>query len=275
MFEEVSPGVPAPSSRSPGPLGEPADPSPAVSTPHQTGPMEPSSREGEEDSDEPAPLDDQELSDWKEELRREFESWLETVDSVPEVDITELAPTPDLFGFYREFAASTAEARRSNRRTAEAFSQWGDTLSRFDTELRSLRESVGRPTANKGDGLPRSWCLALIEILDRLQRLAAALRNPPPARWWGQANAWRQAWKSQQQALAILIGHTDALLSKAGITRIVTVGETFDPMTMSATATSMDAGRPHHTVVEELAAGYRLQEELIRVAEVKVSVQPQ
>ena len=59
------------------------------------------------------------------------------------------------------------------------------------------------------------------------------------------------------------------------MTRIPTVGGIFDPTTMVATATESDPSRPHQSVIEELTTGYRLQNELLRVAEVKVSIRPQ
>ena len=182
------------------------------------------------------------------------------------------ADAPDLYSFYEQLAASTVEARKGNRRTAEAFSQWGETLSKFDGDLRLLREQLARlPTAQE-DALPRPHCLALVEILDRALRLAAAFAAPPPKALFGCDRRWRKAWTSQQQALDILVSHLEDLLQQAGVTRLNTLRQPFDAATMAAVATEHDTQLPHHTVIEEVAPGFRLNGELLRVAQVKVSI---
>ena len=101
---------------------------------------------------------------------------------------------------------------------------------------------------------------------------------PPVAKrsWWhvGVDRAWRQSWKAQHQALDILVGHLEGLLTREGVTRIDTAGQPFDPAVMMAVAAEPDATRPPQTVVEEIAAGYLRDGELLRAAQVKVTLQP-
>jgi molecular chaperone GrpE (heat shock protein) len=220
------------------------------------------------DPSPPPPLDD-----WKSALRRDFEQWLDSVDAIPGMadDDDEPPDAPDLRSFYDQLAASTTEARKANRRTAEAFSQWSDTLSRFEGDLRQVHEQLARQPGAADDALSRSWCLALIELTDRLHRLAAAFATPPRRAWWGTDERWRTAWETQRQAHDILVSHADALLTNAGVTRITTLHQQFDPATMSAVATQPDTAWPHQTVIEEIAPGYHLRGELLRVAQVSVS----
>jgi molecular chaperone GrpE (heat shock protein) len=214
------------------------------------------------------------LEDWKAEMRREFEVWLADIDSIPEIDPEDEEPeTPDLFAFYSQWAAANAEARKSNRRSAEAFSQWGDVLGRFDGDLKMLREQLQQLAAEApGKGMSRAHCLVLVEMLDRLQRVARAFASPPEVSWWGGGKAWSDAWERQHQALDILLGHFDGLLKKEGLTRIETAGHPFDPTTMTAVAAEVDSTKPDQTIIEELAPGYRLRGELLRPAQVKVSL---
>jgi len=216
------------------------------------------------------------LADWKNALRRDFERWLEGVAAIPEPEEREATDTPDLCSFYEQLVAVSAEARKANRRTAEAFSQWGETLARFDGDLRLLREQLnGLPQAGaKEDSLSRAHCLVLVELLDRMQRLAQAFDSPPAKSWWGRDAQWRRAWDQQRQAFDILSGHFDALLKQEGVTRLETVGRTFDPALMAAVATEPDSERPPYTVVEEIAAGYCRHGELLRAAQVKLTVNP-
>lgn len=212
------------------------------------------------------------LDDWKDALRHDFEQWLASIDEIPVSgeDRAALEEEPDLYSFYEQLASGNAETRKANRRTAEVFSQWAETLSKFEGDLRSLREQLARPPA-ASDALPRPWCLALIELVDRLHRLAAAFATPPPKSWWGGDKRWRNAWETQRQGFEILLSHVATLLKKAEVARIQTLHEPFDPAIMAAVAAEPSAQWPHGTVLEEVAAGYRLRGELLRVAQVKVS----
>ena len=224
-----------------------------------------------------------ELADWKDALRRDFEAWLASLDELPGTDdaADDLADDePDLYAFYEQLAAAGAESRKANRRTAEAFSQWSETLARFEGSLAPLRETTAQLAAAqpKEAGMSRAHCLALVELIDRMHRLARAFQSPPPAKksWWGGRGdtAWRRAWESQRQALDILVSHLEGLLKKEGVTRIDTAGQPFDPAVMMAVAAEPDAIRPPQTVLEELAAGYRLHGEVLRVAQVRVTRRP-
>lgn len=233
----------------------------------------------------PAPADAPALSDdataharaeWKDELRRDFEAWLATLEDVPPAAAAD-ADAPDLYSFYAQLVAASAESRRANRRTAEAMSQWGETLARFESGLQPLRETAAQLLAAqpKEKELPRAHCLMLVEVLDRAERLARAFAKPPapkPAWWRGHADAgWRTAWETQRQAIDILVSHLEALLRKEGVVRVETVGQPFDPAVMLAVATQPDAALPPQTVVEVVNAGYRRHDELLRPAHVIVS----
>jgi molecular chaperone GrpE len=226
--------------------------------------------------------EDSELQDWKEALREDFGAWLETVDRVPEPegpDAEEPGEGPDLYSFYEELATANAESRKANRRTAEAISQWGDVLGRFESGLAPLRETVAQLAAAqpKEGRLTRVHCLALIELLDRLRRIEKAFGiTPAGSSWWGGSAVaeWRKSWERQRQAFAIVVAHLDEWLRKEGVRRFETLGQPFDPLRMTAVAAEPDASRPPQTVIEEIASGYLREDELLRPAQVKVSSQP-
>jgi molecular chaperone GrpE (heat shock protein) len=231
------------------------------------------------EQDRPWPgTDADELAEWKAALRSDFESWLETLDQIPEIDSEELEgdETPDLFSFHQQLAIANTEARKANRRAAEAFSQWGETLARFESQLAPLRESAAQLAIvqSKENELPRAYCLLQVEFLDRMHRLAKAFASSPQKKsWWtGNHSAWRQAWETQRQGFTILLSHMEELLKKEGVTRIEAEGQPFDPTVMTAVAAVPDANRPAQTVLEEITPGYRRRGELLRPAQVKVSV---
>ncbi len=215
----------------------------------------------------------EELEAWKDALLDDFETWLEQVDAIPEPEEEE-EQSPDLYSFYEQLAAANAETRKANRRTAEVISQWGETLARFDESLSPLRQSVADLTAAqpKPDEMSRAHCLALIEVMDRLERIAASFQSTPRTSWWAGKNAaWHEAWEAQRQGLAIVLGHLRDLLKNQGVTRLDSMGKPFDPSVMNAVAVDQDVSRPVQVVLEEIAPGYSRHDELLRLAQVKVS----
>jgi molecular chaperone GrpE (heat shock protein) len=216
-----------------------------------------------------------ELDAWKHQLRQQFESWLEGVGHLPETQEQTDDP-PDLYSLYEELTALRNETRQGNRRSADVFSRLGESLGRFEDEIRRLREQMSRSEAALGSkaALPRSYSLALVELVDRMHRLGAALERPPrPGRFaiLSPDGAWKKAWANWQQGFSILVAHFEKLLEQAGIQRLNTVGAIFDPVTMLAVDMIAPDGRPPNVVVEEVAPGYCWRDEVLRPAEVKIT----
>jgi molecular chaperone GrpE (heat shock protein) len=232
-----------------------------------------------EDRDDADTLPDEEtewLAEWKSRLRDDFERWLSTVDEVPLVRESELeaGDPPDLYAFFEQLAVLNTESRRANRRTAEAVSQWNESLARFGDELERVRDLATQSLTAQGpaERLSRKHCLVLVEVLDRLQRLAAAFTATPRRPWFGGDGAWRRAWENQRQAFRIVLQHLEAFLRKEGVTPLETLGQAFDPHQMTAVAVETTSRQPPQTVLEEAAPGYLWNGELLRAAQVKIAV---
>jgi hypothetical protein len=211
---------------------------------------------------------------WKQQLRQQFELWLESVERMPETQ--EPAEAPDLYSLYEELTALRNESRKGNRKAAEIFSRFGESLDHFQDDLRRIGEQMTRIEVARGDQavLPRSYFLGLVELVDRMHRLGAAFERPPqPGRFafLGTDAAWQKAWANSQQGFSILVSHLEKLLQQAGIQRSNTLGAIFDPVTMVAVATIAPNGQPPNVVVEEVAPGYRWRNEILRPAEVKIT----
>jgi hypothetical protein len=218
--------------------------------------------------------DTPERAAWKQQIRQQFELWLESVEQIPEVQ--EKPETPDLYSLYEELTALRNENRKGNRKSAEIFSRFGESLEHFQDGFRRIGEQMTRMEVTRADHavLPSSYFLGLIELVDRMHRLGAAFERPPrpgPFAFLHPDGPWRKAWANSQQGFSILITHLEKLLEQAGVERMSTVGGTFDPVTMIAVATVSPNNQPLNVVVEEVAPGYRRHNEVLRPAEVKIT----
>ena len=231
-----------------------------------------------EDVEKPEPAsaasNNPELDALKQRLRRQFESWLESVEQLSETE--EQADAPDLCSLYEELTALRNETRKGNRKSAEVLSRFGESLGLFQDEIRRLGEQLDRVESARGDKqvLPRSFFLALVELSDRMHRLGAAFERPPQSgrlAFLNPDSRWRKAWANWHQGFSILVSHFEKLLEQAGVERLKTVGATFDPVTMIAVGTIAPNGRPLNVVAEEVAPGYRWGDEVLRPAEVKIT----
>ena len=102
---------------------------------------------------------------WKQQLRQQFELWLESVEQMPETQ--ELPEAPDLYSLYEELAAIRNESRKGNRKSAEIFSRFGESLDHFQDEIRRIGEQMTRIEIARADhtALPRSYFLGLVDSL--------------------------------------------------------------------------------------------------------------
>lgn len=223
--------------------------------------------------------------DWKVALRERFEAALAGLEEPPEIsqdDAEETEDVPDIYTFYEALAALRHEVRQGNRKTAEAFSQFGDTLGSFDSELKRWSAEAARADksshANDSKDTGKSLRLPLVEMADRIHRLRDSFQKVPAekAGWFGQriVAAWQGAWQEREQAVQLLSEQAAALLSATGLTPIPVQGRPFDPTLMTAVARnedSTDGGAL--VVVEEITRGYLYQNNIVRLAEVRVARQ--
>lgn len=189
---------------------------------------------------------------------------------------------------HEELIAGSSETRRGNRRMLDVLKNFGTVLDALSATVNDTHKAVraipaaaaARPS--EGGELPREWALALAELADRIARVDQGFSRPPAAAsgWWPgsrkAAAAWHEAWAMQADALGILGSHLEVLLARAGLRRLAAVGEPFDPATMTAVESAVDAGKPDHTVLAELLPGWchAATGELLRPAQVRVSRRP-
>jgi molecular chaperone GrpE (heat shock protein) len=216
------------------------------------------------------------LEDWKREISEQFQEWLNRLDEEKAAEeVTPQERVPDLYSFYEALCVLGGDFRKSTRRSHETFVRFGETLEGFEAMLRSLGERLTEERQQRGRleiTARREFLVPFAEMLERLNRLENRLERPPDVGLLSARRKWAEAWSSLRQGFVLLREHFELLLREEGILPMETVGQPFDPTKMKAVAVEENDTLAHNTVVEELAAGYFHKGDVLKFAEVKISV---
>jgi len=218
-------------------------------------------KESTKDEEEDSPFDDEDDDGelppqlasiagpgWRKELVMEILESLRDLEAIEDPD-DEFAPPepPDLYTFFGELAALRTELRHQGQRS-------NDSLNQLDKTLAPLLKNAAKPgkrgeTASVAGG-PYAWSaearLALISLWDLLPQATAAA-------------AYEASFAP--------------LLTAAGMVRVTTAAQPFDPATMTRTGT-VPATKKHPAghVVSETSTGFLYGGNLLRPAGVVVSM---
>ncbi len=224
------------------------------------------------------------MDEWKQEIEANFGQWLDLmaggVDGDEDAPTRAAAPpddtpTPDLYSFFEALCALRSDVSKNSRRSHETFVRFGETLEGFEGMLRELSDRLSaerRERSRLEQAAQKQFLMPYAEMLERLNRLAQKLAQPPRAGFFSARRHWAAAWASFEQAFVLLREHFELLLSEAGVVAMQTVGLGFDPTRMKAVAVEENNSLPHNTVIEEIAAGYLHKDEVLKFAEVKIAI---
>ncbi|RYE93727.1 MAG: nucleotide exchange factor GrpE [Myxococcales bacterium] len=185
-------------------------------------------------------------------------------DARPANEAASAEATPD---------SSTAAHEASGPASAEA----ADPTAQLKAELESTRDRYLRTAADFDNFRKRSrrdledaekraregMLRDLLPVFDNLERAAGAATTTQAPEAQAIADGVRMVLKQ----------FTDTL-DRAGIKRVVTVGQPFDPNQHEAIQQIESADQPPGTVVAEVQAGYLLGDRLVRAAMVVVAKAP-
>jgi molecular chaperone GrpE len=143
---------------------------------------------------------------------------------------------------------------------SEATQNW-DRFLRERAEMENFRKRQERMAGDRVRREKRELLAKVLEVVDNLER-ALAFQDTMDR-------------ESLQQGMRMLQWQLNELLKAEGLTAVPTVGEPFDPYVHEAIETVPSADHPEGTVVEEIRRGYKLGDETLRPARVKVSSGPE
>ena len=138
----------------------------------------------------------------------------------------------------------------------EASENWNRYL-RERADMENFRKRQERMAADRLQREKKALFKNILGVMDNVER----------------ALAYQDTMDRQglQQALRMVLWQMNELLRSEGLTPVPTVGEVFDPYVHEAIEAVEGSEQPEGTVVEEVLKGYKLGDETLRPARVKVS----
>src|ERR1044071_3300841 len=158
-----------------------------------------------------------------------------------------------------ELIATRAELKRVEAENAEL----KDRLARRQADFENYRKRVERERSETYNRVVADVAAKLLPVLDNLKRALDAEASVEAS----ESDEFRHFLSGVDLIYKQLNGVLDAL----GVKPIAAVGEPFDPHVHEAVVTEATDEYETDTVMQELVAGYRLGDKLIRPALVKVA----
>jgi molecular chaperone GrpE len=135
--------------------------------------------------------------------------------------------------------------------------EFKDKFLRERAEMENFRKRQERIAQDRIQREKKALILKILSVMDNVERALVY-----------QETMDRQAL---QQTLRMLMWQMNEFLKGEGLTPIPTVGERLNPYEHEAIELVEDSDQPEDTIVEEVLKGYKIGNETLRAARVKVS----
>jgi molecular chaperone GrpE len=174
-----------------------------------------------------------------------------------------------LYTVFVELAAMRNEVRTESRLVKEALDQFRGVFGTLQSSQTVLEQALRRAQDEAKEQARTVLRPLLLDLLDLRDRLAAGLTQKMPRTVW--LGRWRRSeFESWREGLAITLRRLDRILADRHVAVIEMIGRAFDPSVARVVGTTRDASVGAGIVVEEVRAGFRWEDQLLRAAEVIV-----
>ncbi|MGR9012593.1 MAG: nucleotide exchange factor GrpE [Gammaproteobacteria bacterium] len=208
----------------------------------------------------------------KERLLEEFQQYLEQTD----LEQVHEGAEPDLTTLLGEMAGLKAEVKAESRHFKTTLDTLGDALATVQADNKALTDELAlhkTQLQQQRNEVLRAVLLELVDVYDRLTVGFGMLQNYHPV-----ASLFSHSKKqdvdfigSFKEGQGMTLRRFEQLLQRHRVVPIDCVGKTLDPHTMSAVEVGHDAKLDNGVVIEELRQGFLFEDQVLRVAEVKVN----
>jgi molecular chaperone GrpE len=172
-----------------------------------------------------------------------------------EASDTEGAGGPDR----AELVATRAELKRVEAENAEL----RDQLTRRQADFENYRKRVDRERSETYNRVVADVATKLLPVLDNLKRALEAESSVESSE--------SDEFRHFLSGVDLIYKQLNGVLEALGVKPVAAVGEQFDPHIHEAVVTEATDDYEPDTVMQEIVAGYRLGDKLIRPALVKVA----
>ena len=220
---------------------------------------------------------------FKKRILDDFKRWLDKLEESEFDRLKEFkgdpSEGPDLETFYRELVALRQEVRlqsKANQSIGQNFTQLSSSLEdRIDTSIKSLANAVVDiksqiPEARRD--AQRGIALELLSIVEGLKRCKDSLSKEriSSLKIGLKKKKKKKAISSLRKPHRLLYLKALDSLRRLKIAPVAAIGDEFDPKCMRVVGTTQDSGAKAGTVTEICLQGHKIEDSLIRTAEVKV-----
>ncbi len=208
----------------------------------------------------------------KKRLLEEFQSYLEHAD----LDRMPSDTQPDLNALLGEMAGLKAEVKAESRHFKSTLDTLSDALTAVQADNKVLTNELsahGTHLQQQRSEVLQAVLLDIVDVYDRLTVGNGMLQKYHPV-----ASLFSHSKKqdvdfieSFKEGQTMTLRRFEQLLQRHRVYPIECVGKTLDPRTMSAVEIANDATLDNGVVLEELRKGFLFEDQVLRLAEVKVN----
>lgn len=197
----------------------------------------------------------------KTELLDDFQKYLEQSQTSP----FSAKDQPDLNTLLGELTELKTEVKAESR-------QFKNTLDTLSTTLDTVQEDNKRLIQQQNE-MMRSILLDLIEVYDRLSAGVDILQHYQPVNSLFKHSKKKDIRfiKQFKDGQVMTMSRFEQLLQQHQVKEIECVGKMLNPTTMIAAETEQDSSLENGIVIEALRKGFLYQNQVLRLAEVKVN----
>jgi molecular chaperone GrpE len=208
----------------------------------------------------------------KQHLLAQFQSYLEQT----QLDLAKANEPPDLATLLTEMAGLKAEVKAETRQFKQALDLLNSSLASLEEDNKALRAQLALRD-QQGQlqqlAMTKKLLLEVCEFYDRLQTGLSLLENYRPRRSLFKRSLSQdlRLLESFKQGQIMTLRRVEQFLQRYQVSVIECVGKRFDPLTMNARETTYQPKYGPGIVLEELRKGFMIQDQVLRLADVKVS----
>lgn len=184
----------------------------------------------------------------------------------------EAEQTADLYSLLTEMAALRTEVKTESRQFKTALDDFKSVFENLQTNYSALSDNVARSATEQQRQLREAQRGLLLDMLDLYDRMSAglgALQSYQPNFWSKRQD--KAFIHSLAEGQGMTLRRVAQILERYHVQPIDALGKVLDPHQMRAVDTVSDNAYENGCVVEELRKGFMWENDVLRLAEVKVN----